>query len=127
MATTSEKLDLIAELAAEAGWTDQTEAEEQLEAAARSFNRGKLTDALQDYVDARRAEYGLAPAADCRRRVTFAHPIHGDHIYVHAQTLDGKIESASFTEFGRKTTTLTGIIRLLRSEVMTAKYRKVTA
>ena len=122
--TTADKFDTIKALAIELGWTDLAEHEAAMETASRMWNRGKITDALQAYLDEDRATKGLAPRAECTQRISFRDPKH-PKINFHVQLLDGKIESAALNYFNRKpVTSLTGILRYLFSELEMQEIRE---
>lgn len=116
MNTTAAKFDRIEALAIAAGWINQAGHEARLAEANRMWNRGAITDALQAYVDENRAGKGLAPIAECTRRISYRDPQY-ERITVHVELRDGKIHSAALDYFDKTTRFLTGIIRYLGREV----------
>lgn len=125
--TTAAKFDTIEALATELDWINLAEHEAMMEHANRMWNRGAITDALQTLVDENRAADGLAPVAECTRRISFRDPQY-ERINVHVELLDGKVKSAAFNYFGYPpVTSLTGIIRRLATELHMAKLRAEVA
>lgn len=114
--TTATKFDTIEALANEAGWTNQVDHEALMSSVNRMWNRGVITDAVQTLADEYRAKKGLAPAAECTRRISYQHPEYTG-ISFHVELLDGKIHSAQLVEFSKSVTSLTGMIRYLGTEI----------
>ena len=118
MASTQEKVNEIKELAEAAGWVDNSEQEQQLEAARNWIpSRAALSAALTKSMDESRAAKGLPPRSEATQRISYRHPTRGEHINLHVELLDGKIHSAAFNYFDKPpVTALTGIIRLIHQE-----------